>query len=104
MCELVSKRRKNILQSILYKPKNLVIRKVDDFFLVLNPDLPNIMVVDDVGKKLFELCDGQLKTNEVVEKIVKLEKVSREELFGFISSMVNANFLFLKPPSPPKEN
>jgi len=91
-------------RSCLYKPRNLVIRKVDDFFLALNPDLPNIMVVDNVGKCLLELCDGKLRADEIVERVVGLEGgVSREELFDFISSMVEAGFLSTKPPSPPRK-
>lgn len=89
----------------LYKPKNLVVRKVDDFFLVLNPDIPNIMVMDDVGKQFFELCNGSLTADEIVKEIIKERKgkVSRDELSAFISSMLNANFLFLQPPLPPQK-
>jgi len=88
----------------LYKPKNLVIRKVDDFFLVLNPDVPNIMVVDNVGKRFFELCDGQLQVDEIIEKVIQIEGgVSREELLDFIAAMIEAHFLFWNPPPPPKK-
>ncbi|MEM2105491.1 MAG: radical SAM protein [Candidatus Bathyarchaeia archaeon] len=94
MCTLNVKEKK-----CLYKPRNLVIRKVDDFFLVLNPDVPNIMVVDNVGKKFFELCDGQLQADEIAEKLTQLESgVSKEELFDFISAMVKSRFLSWKPP------
>lgn len=94
---------KGIERKCLYKPDSLVICKVDDFFLVLNPDLPNVLVVDNVGKKFFELCDGQHSVNDIVEKIIKLEKgTTKEELFDFISAMVKAGFLSWKPPSPPK--
>jgi len=89
----------------LYKPKNLVMRKVDDFYLALNPDLPNIMVMDDVGKRFFELCNGSFTVDETLEKII-IERegaVTKDELFKFISSMLDANFLFLKPPPSPQK-
>lgn len=101
MCALNHNERKNCL----YKPENLVVRKVNDFYLALNPDLPNIMVMDEVGKRFFELCDGNLTLDDVAEEILKERKgeVSRDELFSFVSSMLEANFLFLKPPLPPKK-
>jgi len=86
----------------LCKPKNLVMRKVDDFYMALSPDLPNIMVMDEVGKRFFELCDKNLTIGDIVEQILeeRKDKTSRDELFSFISSMLDANFLFLKPPLP----
>jgi len=89
----------------LYKPKNLVLRKVDDFFLALNPDLPNIMVMDDIGKRFFELCESNIQAEDIVKEILKERRrgVSRKELYAFISSMIDANFLSLKPPLPPQK-
>ena len=89
----------------LYKPKSLVMRRIDDFYLALNPDVPNIMVMDEIGKRFFELCDGTLTEDEIVETILREKKgeVSKEELAGFIAVMRNAKFLFLKtPPTPQK--
>jgi len=83
----------------------LVLRKVDDFFLALNPDLPNIMVMDDIGKRFFELCEGNIQAEDIVKEILKERRreVSRKELSTFISSMIDAKFLSLKPPLPPKK-
>jgi radical SAM protein with 4Fe4S-binding SPASM domain len=101
MCALSEHERKNSL----YKPKNLVVRKVDNFYMALNPDLPNIMVMDDIGKRFFELCDGNLTLDDIVEKILKEKtgSVSKEELFAFVSSMLSANFLFWAEPLPPQK-
>lgn len=57
----------------------MVVRKVDDFFLVLNPDIPNIMVMDETGKRFFELCNGDLTVNDVVKRFLKNEKVRFQE-------------------------
>lgn len=88
----------------LYKPKHLVMRRIDDFYLALNPDVPNIMVMDDVGRDFFELCDGRLTRDEIVQRILEENdgKVSKEELTEFINVMHKAKFLFLRTPAAPR--
>lgn len=84
----------------LFKHGNLVVRRIDDFYLALSPDLPNIMVMDDFGKRFFELCDGCLTADDIIEQILKEHKVevSRGELVSFVSSLLDAKFLLLKSP------
>lgn len=94
-----------VRRNLVYKPQSLAVRKVDDFYLALNPDLPNIMVMDKIGKRFFDLCDGNSTADEIVEKILMEQKgaTTRDELSTFISSMLDANFLFLEPPQPPQK-
>ncbi|MEM2917531.1 MAG: radical SAM protein [Candidatus Bathyarchaeia archaeon] len=101
MCALTENEKKNCL----YKPQNLVIRRVDDFYLALNSDLPNIMVMDEIGKRFFDLCNGKRTADEIIEIILKEKPhdISIDELRAFISSMIDSNFLFWKPPSSPRK-
>lgn len=91
-------------KTILHKPDSLVIRNHEDFYLALNPDLPNIMVMDNIGKKFFELCDGKHSQETIITKILNEHEgeASRDELQAFAMSMRSAGFLFLQPPEPPR--
>lgn len=86
---------------VLYSPCNLVFKKVDDFYLVLYPDIPNLMVVEELGKRVFDLCDGT-RDMETILQCIGLKNES-ENIRNFISSLLSGGFLSTKPFSPPKK-
>lgn len=90
--------------TLIFSPKNLVFKKANDYFVVLNPDIPNFMVVDDVGKSVFELCDGTCTLPRILKCIndkYPSQETRREELAEFISSLAKAGLLYIDS-SPPQ--
>lgn len=86
---------------VLHSPDNLVFKRIDDFYLVLHPDIPNIMVVGDIGKKIFDLCNGTRSVNDILEEAgLKHEPNGIRE---FTSSLLSAGFLYTKPPPFPEK-
>lgn len=88
-------------KQVLYSPSNLVFKKVDDFYLVLYPDIPNLMVLEELSKRVFDLCDGTRDVEDIVQCIGL--KDESENIRNFISSLLSAGFLSTKPFSPPKK-
>jgi len=83
---------------LLYSPKSLVFKRVKEFYVVLNPDIPNFMVVDDIGKELIESCDGNHTVDEIVECIrakYASQENTKENLLEFITSLTRAGFLYM---------
>lgn len=92
--------------NILYPAPNLVVKRINDFYVVLNPNLPNIMVVDDEGKDFFKLCDGANKVGDILKNLCLKRSSSRttkEEIMQFTSSLIKSGFISTEPPSPPEK-
>lgn len=77
---------------MLYSAPN-VIRKIQDFYLVLNPEAPNLMVVDELGKKILNLSDGNHKRSQIVEIISKEFECDKQNVEDFIDSVLLAKFI-----------
>lgn len=90
----------------LYAPDSLALKKLGDFYAVLNGDGPNIMVVDESGKDFFGLCNGTHKLREIAEHIHKKhpsEDTSVDKIMEFSRSLLNSGFITTKPPNPLKK-
>jgi len=77
---------------MLYSAPN-VIRKIQDFYLVLNPEAPNLMVVDELGKKVLNLSDGNHTRSQIVEILSKEFDCDKQDVEGFIDSLLLAKFI-----------
>ncbi|MGD8506642.1 MAG: PqqD family peptide modification chaperone [Candidatus Bathyarchaeota archaeon] len=76
-------------------PSNLVFRKMRAFYIVLNPDMPNIMVVDSIGREILKLCDGKTKVDHIVNHVLATspDKARREDIKHFIRSLADSGFI-----------
>ena len=81
---------------------NTIFKKIDDINVILNPDLPNIMVADDVGKKIFERCKDMQSTHEIIELLSKEFSLDPRDVNRYVESLINAGFLSNTPPVFPK--
>lgn len=77
---------------MLYSAPN-VIRKIQDFYLVLNPEAPNLMVVDELGKEILNLSDGNHTRSQIVEIISKEFDCDKQDVEGFIDSILLSKFI-----------
>jgi len=94
------------MQQTLFPARNLVFKKVKNFYMILNPDAPNLMVINRIGKELIQLFDGILTVSGVLNCLRYEYKLNEEEIHkleSFISSLVDAGFLCTKPPGSLKE-
>jgi len=94
------------LDQKLYSPDSLVLKKLGDFYAVLNGDGPNIVVVDESGKDFFGLCNGTYKLREIAERIHERhpsEDTSTDKIMEFSRSLINSGFITTKPPDPLKK-
>jgi radical SAM protein with 4Fe4S-binding SPASM domain len=77
-----------------------------DFIIVFNPDIPNLMVVDQFGKELIELCNGNRGFNQITEVIsrkYRLEKEAVNQVKNFLLSLAKSGFLSFEPSLPKVE-
>jgi radical SAM protein with 4Fe4S-binding SPASM domain len=82
-------------ESLPCAASNLVVRKMRDFHIVLNPDMPNIMVVDSVGREILKLCNGKTKVDHIVNRVLAISsdyKAGREDIEHFICSLTDSGF------------
>ena len=97
---------KNLFRSVLYSRNNLMFKRIEDFYIVLNPDAPNIMVIDDFGRELLQLCNGTRNIDEIIEYMHKkygTDEAAKKEIIEFTSALIKAGFLDTKPLPPPKK-
>lgn len=86
----MTKRLKNNV--VLYNAPN-IIKKIKDFHLVLNPEAPNLMVVDEVGRKILKLSNGNHTRKQIVELISGEFNCDRQNVRDFIDSLLLAKFV-----------
>jgi radical SAM protein with 4Fe4S-binding SPASM domain len=91
--------------SVLYA-RRMFLKKEKDFYIILNSDRPNITVVDDLGKRIVELCNGKNRISDIAERVISESQspdTTKEQVVKFVLSLVDAGFLSTLPESPGKE-
>lgn len=71
----------------------VIIRKMKGYYLALNAEAPNMMVVDEVGRRILELCGENERRNRVVRRISKRCSCSEQDVEHFIDSLIAAKFV-----------
>lgn len=77
---------------------NMVLKKMNGFYLILNPDLPNMMVADTLGVEIFRLCNGKRSANEVIKEASSKLQLDEESVKNYVQSLIHAGFLATSPP------
>lgn len=54
------------LESRPGKPEHVLARRTEDSLVVLNPQSGQYYALDDVGARVWELCDGRRSVSELV--------------------------------------
>lgn len=85
-------------QPLFMASNNMFIKKMNGFYLILNPDAPNIMVSNKLGKKILEFCDGQLSLNDITERLTSGNRIDEASLKQYIHSLIKASFISKNPP------
>lgn len=85
------------ITSIPYSPKNVIIEKGGETYLLLDPDTPNWIVVNAVGKDVVTLCDGTHTAKEITEilcrKYDEFYEESVENILSFMNELRGKRFL-----------
>jgi radical SAM protein with 4Fe4S-binding SPASM domain len=90
----------------LYPAYRLAVKRIKDFYAVLNPNLPNLMVADEEGKDFFEICDGKHTVGEIAKQLCQKYSsrgTTREDILQYASSLIQSGFIFTQPQSPPQK-
>lgn len=61
--------------------------------MVLNPDVPNIMVADKIGAKIFHLSDGKHSVRDVLDSVCGENALDRTDALTYIQNLVKTGFL-----------
>lgn len=92
------------LDSVFYAPKDLVIKKSKEAYLLLDPNMPNWLVVNEVGKDILAMCDGTKTMEEIIkvlcQKYDESYDKSVENVLDFIKKSKKDQFL-KRDPHPP---
>jgi len=86
---------------------NTVCRDRGGVFLLLNPDTPSWIVVNEAGKDVLDLLDGQRTARQIAEVLAKRyevsEEVIEEDVVKFLSEAFRRRFLEQAPQGIGKE-
>ena len=73
---------------------------MNGYYLIINPEIPNLMVADDLGKTILELMIQQKRKRQDIIKQASAElDCSEKDVEHFIDSLLNAKFVGI-PDSP----
>lgn len=75
---------------------NLVYKKMKGFYVVLNPDIPNVMVVDGAAMEILKLCNGKTELDDIVDRVLATSsdnKTKGQDIEDFINSLVESGFV-----------
>jgi radical SAM protein with 4Fe4S-binding SPASM domain len=84
---------------LYYGSSSMVLKKMNGFYLILNPDQPNMMVADVIGVKIFQFCDGKRSAKKVIKDASSKLQLDEENVKDYVQSLINAGFLVTTPPS-----
>jgi radical SAM protein with 4Fe4S-binding SPASM domain len=77
-------------ESSPYAPPNLLFKEsTSGAYLLLDPDTPNWIVVDKVGKAIVSRCNGSVSIAEITRELCREYKESYEESIEYILHFVN---------------
>lgn len=90
---------------VVYSAHGLVIRKTTDFYVAINPNLPNLIVVDEEGHDFLELCDGTNSLDAIAKKLNQMHPTgsTEEVIHKFANSLVQSGFISTEPQFLPKK-
>ena len=95
------------VHSVLYAPDRMIIKENgDDMYLVLDPDTPNWLIVNAVGKDILTLCDGTRALKKIIEilcrKYSEVYDESLDHVLAFAAQAQKNQFLQESSFPPPK--
>lgn len=80
-----------------YSPKNVIIKRDRGTYLFLDPDTPNWVVVNAIGRDILEFCDGKHTIKEITEilceKYNEPYEESAENVLSFLNKLREKKFL-----------
>jgi len=77
------------VDSVPHAPPTIVCKKDAWLYLLLDPDTPNWVIVDDVGKDIIELCNGKTSMKEIIEVLCKKYGEPYEESIEGVLTFAN---------------
>jgi radical SAM protein with 4Fe4S-binding SPASM domain len=81
----------------LYSPPNSILKKINQYYLVLDPNRPNLSVIDEIQKEIFSLCDGQHTMRQVINIISASQHLSEETTRSYVQNLVSEGFVATEP-------
>lgn len=90
-------------ESLPLAAPNLTFKKMRDFYIVLNPGIPNVMVIDSVAREILRLCNGKTRLDEMADRVLAASsdnKTKREDIERFINSLSESGFVTHKAHAP----
>ncbi|MEM2941774.1 MAG: PqqD family peptide modification chaperone [Thermoproteota archaeon] len=90
------------LNSHPYAPPELFSKELEPgVWLLLDPEMPNWVVVDPLGKEVIELCNGKRDLKEIIEILCKKYNgnfdASKNNIIEFVNKLAEKNFLSAQP-------
>lgn len=90
------------LDSRPYAPPEVFSKELEPgVWLLLDPEMPNWVVVDLLGKEIVELCDGKRDLKEIIEILCKKYNgnfdASKNNIIEFVNKLAEKNFLSAQP-------
>ena len=93
------------LYSVPHKPQVIRTREgISGTYLLFDPNTPNWVIVNDLGKEIIEMCDGKRNVSEIVTALCEKYGSTHDESIGEILDFVNelkAKFFLLEDEFPP---
>lgn len=74
------------------------IRKMNGYYLIINTEIPNLMVVDDIGKAILEMCKQKRRRQDIVNEASAELSCDKKDVEHFIDSLLAAKFLGINAP------
>jgi hypothetical protein len=85
---------------VLRNEKKVAWRIVDGEAVILVPENSTFHTLNTTGTRIWELADGKLSTDEIIQKICEEFKVEKEKVEGnikkFITELVNKELFIIK--------
>lgn len=83
----------------------LVFRKEGEFYLAIDPEIPNLISVGEKGRKILSLLQdgGKFQYDQVVQRACKETSLKRSDVENFLQALYRSKFLRATPLPTPKQ-
>ena len=95
-----------VLESMPHAPQEVICKKAaPDLYLLLDPDIPNWIIVNNIGREIVYLCNGKRTVDEIIEILCEKYNEQYEEsvinVLAFVNQLKRKYFVQEKPRRPP---
>ena len=86
-------------ENYIIKNNRIISRLIDGKMVILDAEGKTLYILNEIGTKIWELCDGSNRIKDIVSKLCHeydIEKdIAKKDVLDFVNQLLQADLLFV---------